>query len=196
MAPLATRLITQTAYHGWEPRQWLQRGVVIAAGPRVVDLGCGVGTSTVSTGVDSSREMIRVARWLKSSGQRFEVGDAEDWGDDDSFDAATISFVLHEAPADGRARILSNALRIAPNLLCIIDICPTYRPSRTMLAGEPFLEEYLENVDSDVARVTRAGGCVWSRRSVLSNHVVLWSIARDAATLRRLDHALQHPPLR
>ena len=37
--------------------------------------------------------------------------------------------------------------------LLIVDIDILYKPSRIMLSGEPYLKEYLKNVQDDITRV-------------------------------------------
>merc|ERR1712124_239530 len=66
-----------------------------------------------------------------------------------SFDLVTVMFVLHEAPFLGRYRILREARRLLREggTLAVGDISSEYRPSRTMLAGEPYVVEYQKNID-------------------------------------------------
>merc|ERR1712224_982300 len=66
-----------------------------------------------------------------------------------SFDLVTVMFVLHEAPFLGRYRILREARRLLREggTLAVVDISSEYRPSRTMLAGEPYVVEYQKNID-------------------------------------------------
>ena len=187
LAPLATSIITRAAYVGWEPRAWLASGLEHHA--RIVDLGCGVGTSTVHVGVDASAEMVRMAR-VYHPNATFEQGDAETWGDEDACDAATLSFVLHEAPLAARRRLLHNAVRISRSMVCVMDVCPTYAPSATMLWGEPYLLEYQRHVDYDVRDVARRTGRTMARHVVVPGHVVLWMLAADAAELARTETQL------
>ena len=68
-------------------RDLLQR-VDLASARRIIDLGCGPGNSTALCverwpaasiiGLDSSQEMIKLARALQP-GPQFEVGDIGDW---------------------------------------------------------------------------------------------------------------------
>ena len=46
LAPLATSIITQRAYGGWEPRSWVLQQ--LQPYQKTVDLGCGTGLSTKS----------------------------------------------------------------------------------------------------------------------------------------------------
>jgi ubiquinone/menaquinone biosynthesis C-methylase UbiE len=57
-----------------------------------------------------------------------------------SFDLVTIMYAFHEAPKEGRDRILREAHRLLGpgGTLAVIDICTEYEPSKPMLAGEPY----------------------------------------------------------
>jgi SAM-dependent methyltransferase len=188
LAPLATSIISQSAYSGWEPRAWLTQGLEQHSG-RIVDLGCGVGTSTAHVGIDASSAMIRMARIYRPDAT-FAQGDAETWGDDDECGATTLSFVLHEAPRDARRRILRNAVRISTDVVCVMDICPTYTPSDAMLWGEPYILEYQRRIDADVLRVAKATGRTSARHSIVPGHIVLWILAADEDTLRGTEESL------
>ena len=174
LAPLATSLITRAAYGGWEPRVWLASQVRGNNGT-VVDLGCGVGISTVDVGVDASAEMLRVARFCKPEA-RFEQGCAETWGETDAYGAATLTFVTHEMPRRARRAALRNAVRISRGPVCVMDVCPSYSPSWGMLVGEPYLLEYQKHMDRDVADVARMTHRRLARRELVPGHVVLWTL--------------------
>lgn len=189
LAPLATMIISKSAYAGWEPRTWLAQGLQQQQLNRIVDLGCGVGMSTINVGIDTASPMIHMARVCHPD-VTFAIGDAETWGEDDEYDAATISFVLHEAPRDARRRLLRNAARISTDLVCVMDICPTYTPSDAMLWGEPYLLEYQRRVDADMRCVARATGRTHARHIVVPGHVVLWLLAINDDVLRDTQKAL------
>lgn len=57
-----------------------------------------------------------------------------------SFDLVTIMYAFHEAPKQGREKILKEAHRLLQpgGTLAVIDICTDYKPSKSMLAGEPY----------------------------------------------------------
>lgn len=182
LAPFSTNLIDRVAYNGTNLRKEIL-GYYVPFGAKVVDLGCGVGYSTHKdgVGVDASQQMLGVARWLAAgSGRRFERGNAEDWGDDDSFDIATCIFVMHEMPRDARGNVMRNMLRLAPEAL-VVDICERYSPSEMMLWGEPYILEYQEHMDEDVQSVVDESPGTSSHKEVLvKDHVTLWRLARDA----------------
>jgi ubiquinone/menaquinone biosynthesis C-methylase UbiE len=116
--------------------------------PKVVDLCCGVGISTIpwGLGVDTSETMLNVAkcrsRSTKDSHKRFVIGNAETFGKDDSFDVVTCFLSTHEMPQEARIRVLKNAIRIATKKVIFVDIHPNYKPSRTMLSGEPYMLDF------------------------------------------------------
>lgn len=202
LAPWVTALITASAYGGVEPRAWLHQTACVG-NVSVVDLACGVGLSTPrgGLGVDSSREMLDVARVLDDADEagatkRFVLGNAETWGEDACCDVATIAFAFHEMPRRARLRTLRNALRIARRRVIVVDICPTYVPSRAMLTGEPYMLDYLRHVDrdllwplkkqtlldelaeaaDDVVVWPRASTLAYQREVVLPGHVVAWTL--------------------
>ena len=191
IARCATGAINCSAYEGRDVRrEFLQE---LPPEWSLCDLGCGVGCSTYScdpayvalartVGVDASKEMIREAVWSKPDARAldsvsFVQANAETYGEDDAFDAAHVSFVLHEAPAEGRLAIVLNAMRIAKFVVCVTDICPAYTPSPSMLAGEPFVLDYLRQVESEMTKIAAATGWTLERRSVVEGHVVRWTFA-------------------
>jgi SAM-dependent methyltransferase len=153
LAPFATRAIDHAAYGGVDVRARIL-GDHVAPDDEVVDFGCGTGFSTTSLGVDSSPEMLAVAR-LAHPHKTFVSGHAEVWGADGAADVVTMMFLLHEAPRAARARLLRNAMRVARRKVVVADILPSYEPSDLMLLGEPFVLDYLAHVDADVDRAAR-----------------------------------------
>ena len=172
LAPLSTRLIDRVAYEGVDLRASVL-GAHAEGKEKVADLCCGVGMSTRDVGVDTSAQMVGMARLLEARGREkewgtkkkgvrgagrvgrgvgrreFEVGNAETWGEAGAYDASTCMFAMHEMPRDARRRVLSNMLRISDQAICV-DISPDYTPSASMLWGEPFLLEYLSHIDEDM----------------------------------------------
>jgi ubiquinone/menaquinone biosynthesis C-methylase UbiE len=170
--------------------------VVKRSKARVLDLCCGVGTSTRAIadafpeaeaiiGVDTSAEMISMAQFLslhlsvvrplakifqkyKTSeilssvveslqtqtaflsltakphrGTTYTCGNAESTPfPGQSFDLVTIMYGFHEAPKEGRDRILREAHRLLEpgGTLAVIDICSEFKPLPSMLMGEPYGE--------------------------------------------------------
>lgn len=175
VAPFATYLIDLLAYEGKDARGLVHKTIEPALS--VVDLCCGVGFSTTkgATAVDTSREMIDVAKLLRPDAT-FVQGNAETWGEDGCTDVVTVMFGMHEIPRDGRRRVLANAARLAKKRVVVVDIDPSYAPSETMLSGEPYVRDYLRHIDSDIAEVARTRAVRSMRVNVVPGHVVMWRL--------------------
>eukprot|EP00980_Cylindrotheca_fusiformis_P021391 scaffold8259_cov143-Cylindrotheca_fusiformis.AAC.9 len=110
----------------------------------------------------------------------YRLANAEDTGlETGSFDLASIMYCFHEAPYLGRARILREAHRIlAPGAtLAIVDISPSYEPIFSMLAGEPYVLEYQENIQQQLERCP--GFKNFRYKEVVPGQVGLWLLERD-----------------
>ena len=88
-APLATAMIDQLSYGGLDVRKVVKQ--TLTENATVLDMCCGVGFSTApgAVGVDTSPEMLSVAK-LRRPDARFAFGNAESFGEDKSFDIVTI----------------------------------------------------------------------------------------------------------
>jgi ubiquinone/menaquinone biosynthesis C-methylase UbiE len=114
-----------------------------------------------------SRQILLDASELCSTS--FTKGNAERTTfKDGSFDVVTIMYAFHEAPNNGRQRILQEVRRLLSpgGVLAVIDISTDYTPSASMLAGEPYGKDAL------------TGGCgvaLWidSSRMILNRIVVV-----------------------
>lgn len=170
MAMPITKLIDTVAYEGRDIRS-----VLHSAGPDAVDLGCGIGLSTPpgAKGIDSSIEMLRVGRFLHPS-VKFDLGLAERWGTPNMTSVAICSFLLHEQSDRRRDRILRNAYRIARDYVLVMDIDPIYLPSSHMLAGEPYVMDYLHRIDEQIRNMFP----MYTRVELIPGHVVLWNITK------------------
>ena len=156
LAPFATALIDHLSYDGLDVRKVAHQ--TIKEEYSVLDLCCGTGYSTLpgSHGVDTSQEMLDVAKFVHDDSS-FSVGNAESYGQAEEYDVVTIMFALHEMPADARRRVLRNAMRIASKSVILVDIHPDFhqvlaaKPMQgaSFLMGEPYVLDYLENLDSD-----------------------------------------------
>lgn len=169
IAPLVTKVIDVAAYEGLDMRSHIKAELQ----GTVLDLGCGVGLSTTSHGVDTSIQMVAMARLLHPD-KTFEVGNAETYGEDSGYDFVTLFTFLHEVPMAGRHKILKNALRVASNAVIIADISPTYSPSETMLRGEPHLRDYLKYIHLDVCAVC-PGAKVFE---IVQDHLTVWVLPK------------------
>jgi len=189
VVPIATHAIDRFAYSGTDARKLLHVSE-FPASAEVVDLCAGVGFSSARNGrvtaVDTSAMMLAVARLRRPDVQRFEVGNAEEWGETDSCDIATVMYGMHEMPGDARRRVLRNALRLAREKVLVVDIWPGFEPSPMMLSGEPFVLDYLANIEDDIDACaaleapTLEGSAQWevSRVDVVDQHVRMWKFER------------------
>lgn len=91
-------------------------------------------------------------------------------------DVATIMYAMHEMPGDARRRVLRNALRLARSTVLVVDIWPGFEPTPMMLSGEPFVLDYLANVEGDIDAC--ADEALWEvkRVDVVEEHVRMWRI--------------------
>lgn len=97
----------------------------------------------------------------------------------DSFDLATIMYAFHEAPADGRKRILREAHRVLKDggTLALIDISPDYEPKPAMLKGEPYILEYLNNINKQVLKAEGFTNVIHD--IIVPGHVSMWRLTCD-----------------
>eukprot|EP00586_Coscinodiscus_wailesii_P000883 CAMPEP_0172477726 /NCGR_PEP_ID=MMETSP1066-20121228/1174_1 /TAXON_ID=671091 /ORGANISM="Coscinodiscus wailesii, Strain CCMP2513" /LENGTH=403 /DNA_ID=CAMNT_0013236571 /DNA_START=106 /DNA_END=1314 /DNA_ORIENTATION=- len=93
---------------------------------------------------------------------------------DQSFDLVTIMYGFHEAPYLGRYLMLREARRVLQNggTLALVDIVPEYMPSPSMLAGEPYVKEYQQNIHKQMKSIR--GFKNLSFEAVIPGHVGVW----------------------
>lgn len=181
MAPTATFLIDSLSYNGFDVRKEALSAIPTDAS--VLDLCCGVGFSTLKTGVDTSREMLSVAR-VVNPGRLYFKGNAETFGRVSSFDYVTMCFATHEMPKVGRIACMMNAVRVARRGVIVLDIDPDFEESlrakplrgAMFLSGEPYLLNYMDGMDDDVSEVAWKCPKVVSvdRVNVLPGHCTSW----------------------
>jgi len=181
VVPIATHAIDRFAYQGTDARKLLHE-TEFPANATVVDLCAGVGFSGARNGhvtcVDTSPEMLTVARLHRPDIKHFETGNAEDWGETESFDIATVMFGTHEMPEYARRRVIRNALRLAREKVMVVDIWPGFAPNAMMLSGEPFVLDYLANIEGDVDASYDPMAWSLERVDVVENHVRMWKFER------------------
>mmetsp|Transcript_146049 Transcript_146049/g.266120 ORF Transcript_146049/g.266120 Transcript_146049/m.266120 type:complete len:519 (+) Transcript_146049:30-1586(+) len=171
IAPVFTTTVDKNLY-GFNVRQH----IVDMQGPckTVLDFGCGTGFSTSayngSLGVDTSIEMLKEAS-RQFPGKMFEHGHAEFYEPARSFDVVTCMFLMHEVPQASRKRIIENACRIAKERVVVADIAPDYTPSQAMLAGEPYLLDYISNIRDDLSE--------FDEMVLVPGHVRVWSLNKS-----------------
>lgn len=217
VAPVATWLIDNKAYGGVDMRMKVSKQLrkkVTKRNARVLDMCCGVGMSTRALqtafpdadaviGIDTSSEMLGMARWLSRSELDVKYASAKlenligvgfkkiFYGftakyarrnaektqfPSNSFDLVTIMYAFHEAPFNGRARILEEAKRVLKpgGTLALVDITTDYVPSESMLAGEPYVLEYQSNIMKQIKDFGSRGFSRVTYEDVAPGHVGLW----------------------
>ena len=165
LAPAFTKIIDNKAYNGRNIRKEVYDSIEYKS---IIDLCCGVGYSTKPgmIGIDTSTEMLKFANFY-NPGRQYLFGNAEDFGEDNQFDVVTCMFAFHEMPNNGHRKIIDNALRISKKRVIIVDISTNYKPSKLMLAGEPYILNYLETIDSLLNN--------FNKTILLENHVDCWT---------------------
>ena len=166
-SPIITKFIDYKAYNGRD----IRKEIYDTFEGNVLDLCCGTGFSTKPghTGVDTSLEMLRFTN-VFNPGSKYLFGNAEKYGQYKEFDTVSCMFAFHEMPADGHLKVISNALRVAKKEIVIVDISTDYKPSNLMLSGEPYINDYLKNVDSIMYNYG------FTKKTLIKNHVDIWKL--------------------
>ena len=159
-------IIDNTAYDGRDIRSEIMEPY---KNKKVIDLCCGTGLSTLDNnlGIDTSNEMLNVARRYNKKSQ-FKYGNAETFGNYKEFDIATCFFSFHEMPNYAHLNIINNCKRIAKEEIIIVDISTKYTPSNIMLSGEPYLLNYLESIDNILSE--------FNKSIYIENHIDIWRL--------------------
>lgn len=128
------------------------------------------------------RKGYAIKRAAKHKAIKFLHGNAESTSlPDKSFDLVTVMWAFHEAPSTGRDKILKEARRLLSpgGVLAVIDISADYEPSKTMLQGEPYVQEYQQNINRQLQSI---GGFKKPQfRSIVDNHLSMWTLTRSAS---------------
>ena len=168
IAPLFT-LYTDTTIYGRNLRKEIVDNE--GADKTILDVGCGTGFSTSgvagSKGLDVSKEMLATARTIFPD-KDFEQGHIEEWIPDKQYDIVTMMFLFHEVPQESRLNIIEILKSIALEKILIVDISPEYSPSNLMLTGEPYIMDYLKNIQTDLRH--------FDEEIIIDKHVHAWSI--------------------
>ena len=145
LAPVARRVIDYISYEGINIRQDILSEY---REKEVLDFCCGIGDSTsdFGTGVDTSMEMLKVAKKLNND-KKFCFGNAENYKPSKEFDIVTCMFAFHEMPLEAQMNVIENGKKIAKEEFIIVDIASNYQPKEIMLSGEPYLLDYLDNIN-------------------------------------------------
>lgn len=160
----ATKLIDNISYKGINIRNEIMKEYKENS---VLDLCCGIGESTLDfgTGIDTSPEMISVAKFVNRNSD-FYIGNAENYKPKLSYNIVSCMFAFHEMPLDAQCRVIENAIKIAKEEVIIVDISSSYQPKKIMLAGEPYLSDYLDNIDNVLSN--------FDKTNYIENHVTIW----------------------
>lgn len=187
-APLFTYLIDRLSYGGLDVRRAVLDS--LPSNATVLDFCCGTGFSTAAgaTGVDTSDEMLAMARLIRPDAT-FVKGNAETYGETNSVDIVTVMFATHEMPVSGRRRVLRNAARVARNSVVVMDIDPNFertlaskpQAGASFLAGEPYVLDYLRRIDADIKACVSNFGWGFERQTLLAEHCVVWRLKMERA---------------
>ena len=126
-----------------------------------------------------SMTMKRVYVKAKRAIAKFSCANAEATSlPDTAFDLVTVMYAFHETPQCGRTKILAEAHRLLHKggMLALLDITPDYQPSKSMLAGEPYVLEYQKNINRQLK--TCKGFAKATFRTIIPGHVGLWLLQR------------------
>ena len=96
------------------------------------------------------------------------------------FDLVTLFYAFHEIPKSARSRIIREARRLLKSggTLAIVDICPVeYVPTGMMLAGEPYVLEYQQNICKQIEKFQ--GFHDLQKTAVIPGHVTMWTLTRN-----------------
>ena len=175
LAPYATKLIDDKCYNSVNIRQSILSSYnqdfynKHERVPKLIDLCCGTGSSTATNqlGIDTSDEMLSAAT-LSAATTQFIKGNAENYGQPQEFDTATLMFAFHEMPNYAHHKIIKNAKKITKHDILIVDISPNYSPSKLMLMGEPYLLNYKATIQDLLQKHQ------FNYLEYIPNHVGLW----------------------
>lgn len=150
----------------------------------ICDFCCGVGISTNACfevypdaniiGIDTSKEMLDTAFTRTNKKIKYINSNAENFTCKENFDLITLMFALHEIPKKGRHKILNNIKSILKpgGTLLILDISPDYKITQMMEGGEPYVREYVSQIDNDIQ-------CLFTnykKTDIVDDHLTQWTI--------------------
>ena len=163
--PFVTRLIDNKAYSGRD----IRKEIYNTLDGDVLDICCGTGFSTKPghVGVDTSSEMLKFTNSF-NPGSEYLFGNAENYGKDNEFDTVSCMFAFHEMPREAHEKIIRNCIRVAKKEIVIVDISTNYKPSNMMLSGEPYVTEYIKNIDETLYNYG------FKKQILIKNHVDVW----------------------
>ena len=119
-------------------------------------------------------------RVIRNNSIEFILRNAEDTKlPNKSCDLVTVMYAFHEAPHQGRDKILKEARRLLSpgGILAVVDISTEYTPSPTMLQGEPYVQEYQKNIHRQLANIP--GFERPKYRDIVPHHLGMWTLKRS-----------------
>jgi ubiquinone/menaquinone biosynthesis C-methylase UbiE len=134
----------------------------------------------VSVGYTVLKEQGKKIKKAANEAAEFVKANAEDTKfPDQSFDLVTVMYAFHEAPKLGREKILKEARRLLQpgGTLAVIDISTDYKPSSTMLKGEPYVLEYQKNIHHQLESLK--GFLRPEYKTLVPGHVGMWILRRS-----------------
>ena len=169
LAIQATKIIDNIRYNGKNIRSEIYEPY-LKNNKTILDLCCGVGISTPpgQMGIDTSKEMLEVAK-KSHINTHFYFGNAETFRPKVKPVIVTCMFAFHEMPQYAQIRVINNGLFLAKEEFIIVDIAPNYKnkkPSKFMLSGEPYLLDYLNNIENILYN--------FEEIIYIPNHVHIW----------------------
>ncbi len=167
LAAVATKYIDRVSYNNRNIRNELLDS--LPKNINILDLCCGTGTSTAENGygVDTSMEMITRA-FKTYPNKTFDIGNAETFYPNIPINITTCFFAFHEIPQVPRLNIISCMKEYTYNKIIIVDIAPNYKPKKIMQIGEPYLDDYLNNIKTDLKEFTE--------EIIIPNHIHSWTL--------------------
>ena len=142
---------------------------------KVLDFCCGTGISTINNnnaiGIDTSFEMLKIAK-RNNKNAKFYFGNAEYYIPPHNIDIVSCMFAFYEIPLYAQKNIITNAINIAKEKVIIVDISPNYKPSKTMLTGEPYILEYLSNIQGLLDKSN------FEEYEYIKGHVNIWTFCK------------------
>lgn len=164
LAYLSTKIIDKLRYNGRDIRKEIMMEYQDCS---VLDFCCGIGISTIKNGIgiDTSSEMLSVAKRTYPD-KLFYQSNAEIFRPNKTIDIVSCMFSFHEMPKEAHLKIIENAIEIAEKEVIIIDIASNYEPKQIMLSGEPYLLDYIDNIDKTLQDFTKT--------VYIDKHVNIW----------------------